>query len=374
MNEQTTSRHARLLSEGQRQRPPGRLAPGELLTRAATAVLLGEARPGGVSRALADLYPGDATTELLVRTAAPTVLRAAVSPAGTKDDAWAGALASEAVGDFFAALPASAASRLFAAGLSAALSPGGAIRLPHRAAASTAMPWVPEGAPIGVRIVPLGLSELGPAGKFATIVVLSRELAGASSAPTVFSALLREQAALSLDEGVFNADPGTEHRPPGLLHDVTPIPGAAGGGVQAMTADLAALAGAVGEASGGDLAVITSPERAMRLRILAPLFPYPIWATRALPAGAVVGLDPLGFASGAYGEPEIVASRETILHQEDAAPAHVGTPGSGGGSAIVAAPTRSMFQTDCIALRLTAHLAFTMRGPGLVAVVDDATW
>ena len=56
---------------------------------------------------------------------------------------------------------------------------------------------------------------------------------------------------------------------------------------------------------------------------------------------------------------------------EDTAPAQIsaaGTPNA------IAAPVRSMFQTDSIALRMIMDLNWTMRRAGMVAFVAGVTW
>ena len=84
----------------------------------------------------------------------------------------------------------------------------------------------------------------------------------------------------------------------------------------------------------------------------------------------MIALDPTGFVSGFGGVPEISTSEQTVVHMSDD-PADIGTAGA---PPVVAAPTRSMFQTRCIATRIIADVAFTMRGDGLVQVVEDVTW
>ena len=151
-------------------------------------------------------------------------------------------MAEQATAAFFGGLgPASAASRLIAAGTTVPLARRSSIRFPRRSGPPEVLPWVAEGAPIPVKQYSLDAAVLGPAGKFATIVVLSAELARASDAEAVFETILREDAAISLDAAIFSDAAASDDNPAGLLFDVTPITAATGGGLGAMQADLSAL-------------------------------------------------------------------------------------------------------------------------------------
>jgi hypothetical protein len=59
-----------------------------------------------------------------------------------------------------------------------------------------------------------------------------------------------------------------------------------------------------------------------------------------------------------------------VLHYNDN-PAHIGTAGSPN---VVAAPTGSLYQTDAIATRLLADVAFGSRRTGAVAYMDNLEW
>jgi hypothetical protein len=55
----------------------------------------------------------------------------------------------------------------------------------------------------------------------------------------------------------------------------------------------------------------------------------------------------------------------------DSAPAAIGTPGS---PAVVAAPTRSAWQTDVQMLKVRTKCAWATVHPGAVQVVNSVTW
>ena len=139
-----------------------------------------------------------------------------------------------------------------------------------------------------------------------------------------------------------------------------------------MQADLAALAGAVAAAGGsGSVAFVAHPAQAAAVAIFAPDLRLPVWPSRALAEGTVIALDPTAFVAGFGAVPEITTSEQATVHMDDATPLHIGTAGA---PTVVAAPTRSLWQTRSIAIRLIADVAFTMRGDGLVQVVEDVSW
>jgi hypothetical protein len=56
---------------------------------------------------------------------------------------------------------------------------------------------------------------------------------------------------------------------------------------------------------------------------------------------------------------------------EDTTPLAIGTAGT---PATVAAPARSLFQTDSIALRMIMDVNWTLRRSGVVAWTSSVTW
>jgi hypothetical protein len=172
---------------------------------------------------------------------------------------------------------------------------------------------------------------------------------------------------------VFDNIAGAGTRPSGLLNGVTPIAATAGGGVNAMAGDLAALAGALTDAGvdAENMVVVTNPRQAVKLRLLAgPAFAYLVLGTSAVASGTVVGIAPAGVASGFDGAPRIEASTESTVNF-DSAPAQIGTVGSPN---VVAAPTRSAWQTDTQSLKVRTKCAWATVHPGAVAQITAATW
>jgi hypothetical protein len=85
----------------------------------------------------------------------------------------------------------------------------------------------------------------------------------------------------------------------------------------------------------------------------------------------VVAIEKRAIASAFAGLPEVTTSREAAIHMEDSAPAAIGTAGSPN---TVAAPVRSMFQTDSVAIRMVQRCTWVSRASGMVQLVEDVTW
>jgi hypothetical protein len=132
---------------------------------------------------------------------------------------------------------------------------------------------------------------------------------------------------------------------------------------------LAALAGAVAAGGGAEPVYIASPRQATaaKLRFGDRIT---VWPTIALAAGTVVAIDPLAFVSAFGPEPRIESTNEAIVHAEDTTPlaiSTVGTPNT------VAAPVRSLWQTDCIATRVILTASWALRAPA-IGYVAAAAW
>lgn len=329
------------------------------------AAASGDTHRGGAAGVAAQLWPDS-------HKAAAMLLRGAVSPTDTTS---AAAMALSAVGDFIASLaPLSAASRLIAAGVSASLEGIATTKFPKRVGGKAAadVAWVREGNAIPVRTYALDDVELGPARKLASISVVTREVVEHTNGETVVGTLLREDFAASLDAAMFSDTAADDTRPAGLLLDLTPLTGsAATSPTEAMNADLEALAGAIADEGGVDVMFIASPRQANAARIrLGANRSVNIWPSAALSAGTVIAIEPLAFVSAFGAIPRFTSSLQTALHMDDnpSAISAVGTPNT------VSAPNRSMFQTDCIAIKAILDAAWTMRAEGRVTYLTDATW
>ena len=336
--------------------------PAQHFARAAVAAAVAASGHHGRDKAdvVRTLYGDDEPTTI--------ILRAATSGATTTG--WAAGIAAKAFGDFFSTLPASAASAILARATRTRFVGVDEFTYPIRANAPTALPWVGESAPIPVRAGALGTVKVAPR-KFGVLSVFSREVAKRADAKGIISGILREDAALSLDVGLFSAAAGdaTVHR--GLLYGVTPlVASTAPIKRDAMQEDLAALAGAVAGVGGSEPIIVASPARAARAGILAPELEGRVLASAAIANTRVVAVDASALVVAMDEEPDITAGIEGTIHMETS-PAHIGTAGTPNA---VAAPTQSMYQTDQIALRVLGDVAWTARRTGAVAYLDGGAW
>jgi len=337
------------------------------IQRAAFAAVksLQSSRVGDSVATCRQLWPDDVVSPMLLT-------RASVEGAKTSTSGWASELADTALLSFLASLaPMSAASQLIALGLGVTFDPGTMeIKWPMRNGAPAAMPWIAEGDPIPLRANSLATVTIGPPKKFGVIVGFTRDLARRSSAAATFEVMLREEASLSLDAAYFSATAASGAAHAGLLNGLTAISSYGGDDRDAMLQDLAALAKAVSAGGSGQFVFIMGPGRASAISILAPDLKATILASIAVAEDRVIAVDPLSLLHLVDTSPDLAASQEAALHYADD-PAAIGTAGS---PPTVAAPTRSLFQTDCIAFRMLAELAFGSRRAGAVAFVDGVGW
>jgi hypothetical protein len=343
---------------------PSDLDPSRALTRAITARALREIRGpahGSADAILTEAWPRDMHA------------KAASAPITTSG---ATALAATAIAGFVSGLtPQSAAAKLMAAGIRVSLDGLATVSI-QRASTNPLPLFVDEGAPIPVVQPVLAAATLGPAKKLAMIESLTGELADMSTenAETVIRTIMAEAAAKALDAAVFSTAPASSSRPAGILASpAVPITATAGGGVNALLGDVGALVSALTTAGGGSrVMVFAAPSRAAVLPIYAPGgFSFEVVPTPALAPATVVAIDPSAFASGFGPDVLIEVSTETLLHYEDGTPAQISTVGTPN---VVAAPVRSMFQTNCYAVRLILRCAWAIRAPGLVQYITSVTW
>jgi hypothetical protein len=340
--------------------------PRDVIDRALAAYFLAQVNG---RQPVADFIRDDLPVRLL--------LRSASAPATAATTGWAAELVATAVADVVASIaPVSAGAALIGMGLQVPFDSATAVRVPGRVVqASDAGGWTGEGLPLRVRRMDLSgptlaLCQLG------AICVFTNELADHSlrAAQKVASELLNEAAALLLDSNLFgNAAASTGVSPAGLLNGVVGIPAATGGGVNAMVKDVEALIAALAAAGGGANPVFAAaPGQAAAVRAWAgPQFTYPILASAALAAGTIVAIEAKSFVSGFSATPTFDTNDQTVLHLEDISPAQIGTVGTPN---VVAAPLRSLWQSNCTAVKMILRCAWGMRATGHVQFVSSTTW
>ena len=301
--------------------------------------------------------------------AAALVLKAATEPAALSSDEWAGVLSGSTVSDFIGGLTASsAAAAIFARSVQITPGRSAGVRVPGIVASATAAKFVAEGQPIPATAFGIGAPLLEPR-KIGGIVIVTRETARSSAISQVVRQVLTESIALGLDAALLGDAAASATSPAGLRNGATNIPAAAGGGETAMVDDLVALAEAVSGVGGADPLFVTSPTEFVKLRARLRPMPFEIVPSAALPTGTLMALAPSAIATAVDELPEFETTTEGIVHEDDA-PAHIGTESG------VAAPSRSLFQTDCIGLRVLLSAAWALRAPAsdAVATIESTTW
>jgi hypothetical protein len=315
----------------------------------------------------AGVFEAEAIRQLGAGEDAQMVLKNAVVPTSLANSG----LGSMGVADFAVLAPTAAMTGMLASALQISLDGRGLVQLPaYLTSPADAGSWVAEGQPIRVRGASLAVGLNLEPRKLAVIFVMTRELSIHSSIEAVIRSVMTRAMSLALDAAVFSssADDGTT--PAGILNGIADEGASASAGQQALVEDVSTLTEALVEKGGGNSVMfVTDPATAMRMRLWAPVrFDSPILASSAITANTVVAVEAGAFATAFAPVPEISASTEAVIHQEDTSPAQIVT---GGG--VAAGPTRSLFQSDCIALRAIWRGNYGMRG-ALVAKVDSVNW
>jgi len=340
------------------------------LIHAVTASLLAYVHKGSTPREIAAReWPGEHRVgEILTR--------AVSAPATTTTSGWADTLAGTKIYDFLFNVGAQTASAgVMRAGIDVDLGRGKAITIPFVVNDKSGAGFVGEGLPIPVKNfsysagVTLGLK------KFAVATTFTREIFEHSipSIERLVSAQLLEATALQLDSIMFDANAATAVRPAGLLNGANPAMTAAVGGdlLENMREDVSALVASVSKvSSGGPVILIGAPGQAERLRISGVGVAHEIFSSPSLAPKMVLAIATNCFASTS-GESKFDAGKDTALHMEDTSPqplSAVGTP------ATVAAPMRSLFQTDSVALRMIWPMDYALRSKDGLAYMNNVSW
>jgi len=319
----------------------------------AHAALFGGDRNAG--RVVKQLWPDDKATLGLVE-------RAATSEATTADAAWAGPLATYRVQELLQNLgPLSAGSRLLRQGIALTFDRNAEIRVPGITVSASFANWVGERGLIPVHQLPVSAGAILDPRKFGTIITLTREMMVSSNAEALTRTVLIDAVAASLDVALFSNVAGDSTRPAGLLYGAKSETPTAGGGSQAMLTDLATLAADVSPYGGLDLTYICAPAEAVKLTFaMGAQFKIPVLASSGVPAKTLICIAPVALCSASDPAPRLEAARDVALSMDDSAP--------------VGMPSRSMFQTDSVSIRLTMFVSWAMRAPLACAYCSNVTW
>jgi hypothetical protein len=86
----------------------------------------------------------------------------------------------------------------------------------------------------------------------------------------------------------------------------------------------------------------------------------------------VILVDGADFFSATGDEPRFDVSDQATLHMEDTSPLPIATGAQGSG--VLATPTRSLFQTDSMAIRMLLDMNWALRRTGTLAWTQSVTW
>jgi HK97 family phage prohead protease len=322
------------------------------------------------------------------------VTRAASAPAMTTVAGWAQELAQQVYGDLLPLLFAKSIYRRFAPkGLQINLGRAAKIVIPMRSATPTiAGSFVGEGSPIPVRQAAFTSQTLAFK-KMAVISAWTKEM-DVHSIPAiegVIREIMTEDTGIAIDSVLIDTNAATTVRPAGLLNGVSALIATAGGGLPALIGDIKQLIGALLTPTKGTLRApvwIMHPADILSISLIPATagggeFPFrtevlggslngiPIIDSSTVTAKTVILVDAADFVTIDGGGPRFEVSDQATLHFEDTTPldlASVGTPNT------VAAPAKSLFQTDSIALKLVLPMNWALRRTGMVAWTSAVTW
>jgi HK97 family phage major capsid protein/HK97 family phage prohead protease len=318
--------------------------------------------------------------------------KAATAPATTTTTGWAVELIQQVNADFMDPLVAKAIyPKLKGMGLSLSFGRNGKISIPTRNATPTiAGSFVGEGAPIPVRQGAFSAAVLTPK-KMAVITAWTREI-DEHSVPALEGLLrdaIQNDTAVSLDAVLLDANAATSIRPAGLLNGVAGLTATSGGGIAALIGDMKQLIGALNTGTGGNirnLVWLMNPAQVLSIQLTANaggIFPFKdeisngkllthtVIESGTVTAGVVIVLDAADFVTVGGDAPRFEISDQATLHMEDTTPLAIGTAGT---PPTVAAPVRSLWQTDSMALRLILPINWVLRRTGMVAWTSAVTW
>jgi hypothetical protein len=336
--------------------------PGNSFMRIVMARALASVTRGSPAEIAGRLWPTDAI-----------VLRAVSAPAMTTVTGWAAELARKIVTDGLAAMgPAAAGAAVLRQSLVLTWDGNGLISVPGLVAGAGNAGFVAEGSPIPVRQLTSSAALLSPH-KLAAIGVLTREMMEGSNAEALIGDVLMRSASAALDVALFGSAAATAAAPAGLRNGIAALtPSAATDMSQAFYSDIAALINATAVVSGGGPYIfVGGPGLVAQMIMRFLLQANTLDQTNIIALESVaMGNDLMCVATNSLvaalsPDPVIETANAGELHMNDTPLAIV----NGGAPA---APARSLYQTDSIALKMRWPVSWALRDPRGVAWLTPA--
>jgi hypothetical protein len=284
---------------------------------------------------------------------------------------WSAELAHKLVFDALEGLgPSAAGAQLLLQSLVLAWDGYGLISAPGFVAGAGSAGFVAEGAPISVKQLLSAAVTLAPF-KLAAISVLTRTMIDSSNAEQLIGDTLMRSAALALDAALFGSAAATAAAPAGLLNGITATtPSASTDEMGAFYEDCHSLIDSVAAVGGnGPFVLIGSPGRIGTMVMRFVLQPGNISVLAASAAGNnLICVAPNAIVTALSPNPTVETAAAGELHMEGAAPLPIVNGGA------PAAPSRSLFQTDSVALKMRWPISWALRDPRAVAWLTPGAW
>lgn len=362
--------------------------PVDYFYRAAALSVLSHVTKWDSDKVLQKWYGGDEETAAV----SSVITKAAVVPATTTLATWAAELVQTGIADFLDSLLAqSVYPRLAAMGSRFTFGRNGIISIPSRSSTPTvAGSFVAEGAPIPVRKAGFTSITLTPK-TMGVISTFTRRIAEHST-PAIEGILrqaMQEDTAIAVDTILLDATAASTTRPAGLRAGVgvTTAVSSPTTAFEGLVTDLKALVAVLTAANSLRSPVfIMNPGEVLSISLTqnaggdfpfksevatGQLLQYPIIQSTTQTAGMITLLDAADFASATSDTPQFDVSDQATLHMEDTTPLELVQDVT---TDVVAAPMRSLYQTDTLALRMLLDINWAMRRTGVVAWTESVDW
>jgi HK97 family phage major capsid protein/HK97 family phage prohead protease len=340
---------------------------------------------------LKGMYGEDEATRVVM---ARMVTKAAVVPASTTTSGWADTLVQTVMQDFIDALhPFSIYPQLARLGSSFTFGRNGIISMPARSSTPTlAGAFVLQGNAIPVKQAAFSAITLTPK-KMGVITTMTREISEHSTPAIegIIRQAILDDTAVSLDTILMDNTAASATRPQGMQNAAgAAITATSGGGIAALIGDLKALVGALLTNTLGNIRSpvwIMNPGDALAMALTQAaaggdlpfrdelsrgvLLGYPVVRSTVGTTDTIYLVDAADFMTATGDVPRFDVSDQAVLHMEDTSPAAIsatGTPNT------VAAPLRSLFQTDTMAIRMIMDVNWAWRRTGMAVWSTSMTW
>ena len=332
----------------------------------------------------ASRFPGSQAVE--------TLLKAAQNPAMSNVPGYAQELTRMAYGQFLELLTgASVLAQCTPAAQRHSFDGASSIYVPKRVGGSAAGVFRAEGAPIPVKGLTFGHVLLTPK-NMGVILTATAEMLRRSSIDlaSYFQNAMSKDTAKALDQLFISATAGSAIAPAGVrsalnANDTRVSTGATAAQITTDVKDMLKELTSHDMGSPASTRWLMHPSNLVHLSMLltatgAKQFPetdaarfvgYPVITSTTLDPAIVllVDFDSITFALGA---PAFLASEVATIHEEDTAPLPIGAPGA---PAVVAAPVRSLYQTNSWALRMLLDADWAkLRDIGPVQELTAVAW